>query len=84
MKKNLFYVLLGILIYPIIADVAELIDDKFNTRIWVKVGIPSYNLTTGLTGRCTNDTRPNGVTNRQYFGCGKINIVISNIMYGDK
>jgi hypothetical protein len=83
MKKNFLYVVIGLLIYPAIADMAELLDDKLDTKIWIKVGVPSYGLSTGLTGRCTNHMRPSGVTNRQYFGCGKINSAISDVLYKD-
>lgn len=79
--KNLMYLLLGLLIYPIIPDITEFIDYKFNTQLWIKVGVPSYGLAQGLTGRCDNVMRPSGVTNREYFGCSKVNIFISNILH---
>ena len=52
-----------LLIYPILADMSELVDDKFNTNYWAKIGVPSYGLSLGLTGRCTSYIRPNGVSN---------------------
>jgi hypothetical protein len=80
--KNILFVLLGLLIYPALVDVAELVDDRFDTKLWIEVGIPSYGLSLGLTGRCTEHVRPNnGVTNRKYFDCGKINIAISDLLY---
>lgn len=83
MKKYLIGALAGLLIYPVVADIAELVDDKFETNYWIKVGIPSYGLTLGLTGRCTNHIRPSGVSNRHYFGCGKLNVLISNLLHGE-
>lgn len=82
--KYLIGTLIGLALYPIIPDVAELIDDRYETNYWVKVGVPSYNLSKALTGRCTNTIRPSGVSNRQYFGCGKISIFISDKIYGDE
>lgn len=81
MKKNMMYMLIGLLMYPALADVTELIDDKFGTAMWVQVGIPSYGLTLGLTERCTDETR-RGVSQRDYFDCGKVNIMISDLIYG--
>lgn len=81
--KNLLFVLLGLLIYPAVADLAELVDDKLDTNLWVTVGVPSYKLANGLTGRCTDRTRRDGVRQRDYFGCGKVNIFISDLVYGE-
>ena len=82
--KYIIAVLLGLALYPALADVAELVDSKYETSYWIKVGVPSYGLSLGLTGRCTNHIRPNKISNRQYFGCGKLNIMISDKIYGDK
>ncbi len=77
------FVLLGILIYPALADLTELIDDRYETNLWIKVGVPSYKLANGLTGRCRDLTRKDGVKQRDYFDCGKINIFISDLIYKD-
>lgn len=82
--KYLLAVLVGLAMYPVVSDVAELIDSKYNTDYWIKVGVPSYGLSLGLTGRCTEHIRPNKISNRQYFDCGKLNIMISDIVYGKK
>lgn len=81
MKTKLLYVLIGLLLYPAFADLVALADDKFDTDYWIKVGVPSYGLTLALTGRCTDVSR-RGVTQRDYFGCGKVNIMISDLIYG--
>lgn len=82
--KLLIGIILGLALYPAFADITELVDDKLNTDIWIHIGVPSYGLTLGLTGRCTSNLRPNGITNAKYFGCGKLNIAISEALYSDK
>lgn len=83
MKNKILFILIGLLLYPAIADISSLVDDKLETDTWVLIGIPSYGLTLGLSGRCTNGIRTNGVTDRQYFECGKLNILISDLVYGE-
>ena len=83
--KSILLVLLGLAIYPILADVTELVDSKYETSYWIKVGVPSYGLTLGLTGRCNNTVRnKTGVTNAQYFGCGTLNTKITELLYKDE
>ena len=82
--KSLLLILVGLLLYPLLVDIAEAVDSRFETELWAKVGVPSYGLSLGFTGRCTEYVRPSGVTNRQYFGCGKLNIMISDLLYKQK
>lgn len=82
--KSVLLVLLGLAIYPVLADVTELIDSKYDTNYWIKVGVPSYGITLGLTGRCNQVMRPSKVTNAQYFGCGKLNTKITELLYKDE
>ena len=79
--KKIKYILIGLLIYPVLADLSELSDSKLNTKLWIKVGFPSYGLTLGLSGRCTDRTNSRNIKQRDYFGCGKLNILISDLLY---
>lgn len=44
---------------------------------------PTLGLRDTFSGRCTNDDR-RGIPRRQYFECNKLEIFISDLIYGEK
>jgi len=83
--KFLLGITLGLALFPLIGDVFKLIEYKTDKDM--PFIIPTYNAFEGVVGRCTKDVSQNGhgwtFIRRDFFGCGKINIMISDLLHGD-
>lgn len=84
MKKTTFLLglITGFLLFPLAADLSQIKGG------WVDfLAVPGYGTTEAFSGNCTKDISRNGhgavFVNREYFGCGKVNVLISDLIYGE-
>ena len=80
MKLKLFIFVLGFFTFPLVADLYA-ITGKFNSFFMV----PNYGISDVLLGNCQNKMGENGhgwkFNIREYNGCNKIQIIISDLLY---
>jgi hypothetical protein len=82
MSKLLLGMIIGFFLFPLAADIVQLDGGRHDFFV-----VPSYGTTDALVGHCTKDIVKNGqgwvFVKRDFFVCDKINIVISNVIYGE-
>lgn len=92
MKKYILVFLLGLSFFPVLSDIITGYNytnrNKVSKKLWLIFSVPGYGLHKGIAGMCTNEQSSNGhgwkFIKRDYFECGKLNIYISDKLYGKK
>ena len=93
MKYLILGIFIGLLTFPLLGDLSETyrhlnpeseVADKIS-RIFIITG---YNAQYAFIGYCTKDVSVNGhgwvFVNREFFSCGKLSILISDLIYGER
>lgn len=87
--KIILGIVLGVLLTGVTADFSAYLNDNYpnNKTVWEfrKLFIdPQLGINDVVSGRCTEYDRGNGVTNRQYFQCNKVQILFSDLIWGEE
>lgn len=91
MKQFLIGLLAGLLLFPALCDMTKLAvnltDNEIAEAAFSASIMPGYGIHKPFVKNCTKDVSKNGhgwvFVNREYFQCGKIAIVISDLIYGE-
>lgn len=91
MKKFLSGLVLGMLLLPAYNDGYDIYEHFSKSEIpfkYFSFGVrPSLGIANVVTGDCTRDISKNGhgwvFVNREYFSCNKVEIFISDLIYGE-
>lgn len=91
MKKLILGFILGVLLYPALMDLHDVMDYQypklFSSSVSAFRYVPTYGLADPFIKNCTKDVSKNGhgwvFVNREYFKCGKLSIKISDYIYGE-
>ena len=81
-------IVLGVLLTFAAGDLSWYLDDKYPdnknvTKFRHLLIDPGLGINTVISGRCTEYDR-GGVTGREYFGCNKVQIIFSDLIWGNK
>lgn len=91
MRKYILVFFLGLLTYPLVTDIIGVAEYHTEsvvlTEIYWKVNLPTYGIQNILNGNCTKDISMNGhgwvFINREYFQCNKVQIKLSDLIFGE-
>lgn len=89
--KYLLTFILGLVTYPLIVDISNIIQYNTNSKIaeivYYKIWMPNYGIANVFTTNCTKDVSKNGhgwiFVNREYYACNKVQIYFSDLIYGE-
>lgn len=84
--KSICLIILGLFLYPVVNDIIWYTSEKSDSlrSLRMKMMDPNIGITLVLSGRCTNYDRGNGIKGRVYFQCSKLEILASDLVWGDK
>lgn len=91
MKQFLLGTIIGLLLFPVICDLIWIVhhynESALVEKAWEYTLNPTYNLADLFIKGCTKDVSQNGhgwvFVNREYYSCGKIEIWISDKIFGE-